>query len=110
MDFLTSPLGLGIIGFLFFWLLIKYLTRNKCTKCKSTNFSEIERQLSKSYIKKRKVGREAEQLTFDEKYNGTIPRHYDVYATDQHFEYIVTYKCNDCGNIWRKKVKEVETI
>lgn len=110
MDFFTTPLGMIIVGFLFLWLLGKYLTRNKCTKCKSRDFFEIERQLIKSYIKRRKGRSESENLSIDQKLAGVIPRSYETYITDQHFEYIVTYKCNKCGNIWKRKVKEVHTV
>jgi len=84
-----------IVGAIVLWGLWAYLTRNKCTKCKSRNFVEVDRQHIKSYQKRTRVsgGNNHGQL---------IVTQYD--------EYKVSYECNDCRNIWIKRLKESEEL
>jgi len=84
-----------IIGAIILWGLWAYLTRNKCTKCKSTKFVEVARQHIKSYVKKVRVS------------GGD--RHGQI-DTTQHDEYKISYECNECHHIWTKRVKESERL
>lgn len=79
--------------------LFKYLTREKCTKCKSTNFIEVSHQYIKSFTKNEKTGSKMVNRGIDS-YN--VP----TYTTVQYDEYLINYQCNDCNNKWTKRKME----
>ena len=83
---------LYIVGFVVLVGLFKYLTREKCPRCKSTNFS-VSQQHIKSYTKQENTG----GLT-----SNNTPR----YNTVQYDEYLVHHQCNDCHTKWSKRITE----
>jgi len=81
-------------GLIFLFVVFKFLTRNKCPKCKSTDFKIIDKIHLDSRVK----------VSKGESIGGShTPQKRSYEDRTQVDKFQVTYQCNKCENTWTKK-------